>query len=145
METNPLYTSAERRSFLGTGWAFPPEFSKTTCQPLMVSDEVDIWQSLQILFSTSLKERRITPDYGCNLEDFVFGSVTTSLVALLEEMIREGITLHEPRIKLDELSIVPDELEGRLDILLVYTVRATNTRFNRVYPYYYQEGTNVEI
>ena len=145
METNPLYTPAERRSFLGTGWAFPPEYSKTTCQPLMVSDEEDIWQSLQILFSTSLKERRITPDYGCNLEDFVFGTVNISLLALLEEMIREGISLHEPRIKLDDLRIAPNELEGRLDILLVYTVRATNTRFNRVYPYYYQEGTNVEI
>lgn len=145
METNPLYTPAERRSFLGTGWAFPPEFTKTTCQPLMVSDEEDIWQSLQILFSTSLKERRILPDYGCNLEDFVFATLNVSLLTLLEEMIREGIVLHEPRIKLDDLRIVLNELEGKIEILLVYTVRATNTRFNKVYPYYYQEGTNVAL
>lgn len=145
METNPFYTPAERRSFLGTGWAFPPEFTKTTCQPLVVSDEEDIWQSLQILFSTSLKERRILPDYGCNLEDFVFSTLNVSLLTLLEEMIREGIMLHEPRIKLDDLRILPKELEGKIEILLVYTVRATNTRFNRVYPYYYQEGTNVVI
>jgi uncharacterized protein len=145
METNPLFAPPERRSFLGTGWAFPVEFSKTTCEPLMVSDEVDIWQSLQILFSTSLKERRILPDYGCNLEDYVFAPINVSLLSLLEEMIREAIQLHEPRIKLERLAITPFESEGRLDILISYIVRSTNTRFNRVYPFYYQEGTNVSL
>jgi uncharacterized protein len=145
METNPLFAPPERRSFLGTGWAFPVEFSKTTCEPLMVSDEVDIWQSLQILFSTSLKERRILPDYGCNLEDYVFAPINVSLLSLLEEMIREAIQLHEPRIKLERLAITPFENEGRLDILISYIVRSTNTRFNRVYPFYYQEGTNVSL
>jgi uncharacterized protein len=143
METNPLYTPPERRSFLGTGWAFPPHFSKTTAAPVMVSDEEDIWQSLQILFSTSLRERRILPDYGCNLEDFVFKPLNVSLLSLLEEMVREAVILHEPRLILNDLRLTPLELEGRLDILLTYTVRATNTRFNRVYPYYLQEGTNV--
>ena len=145
METNPLFAPPERRSFLGTGWAFPPEFSKTTCEPLMVSEEEDIWQSLHILFSTSLKERRITPNYGCNLEDFVFAPINVSLLSFLEEMIREGIQLHEPRIKLENLAIVPTDLEGKLEILVSYIVRSTNTRFNRVYPFYYKEGTNVEF
>lgn len=143
METNPFVVPAERRSFLGTGWNFPPQFSKTSCQPLMVSDEEDIWQSLEILFSTSLKERRITPDYGCNLADFVFAPLNVSLLSLLEEMIREAILLHEPRIKLDDLRLDVAEHEGRLDILLEYTIRSTNTRFNRVFPYYLNEGTNV--
>ncbi|WP_090374018.1 GPW/gp25 family protein [Dyadobacter sp. SG02] len=141
METIPM--PPERRSFLGTGWAFPPEFSKPNCTPKMVSDEEDIWQSLKILFSTSLKERRITPDYGCNLADFVFAPLNVSLLSLLEEMIREAILLHEPRIKLNELRLDVVELEGRLNILLEYTVRATNNRFNRVFPYYLNEGTNV--
>ena len=145
METNPLIKPAERRSFLGTGWAFPPQFIKgDLCEPMMVSDEEDIWQSLQILFSTSLGERRITPDYGCNLADFVFAPINVSLLSYLEAMIKEGIQLHEPRIKLENLVITPNDLEGKLDILVSYIVRSTNTRFNRVYPFYYQEGTNVE-
>lgn len=146
METNILIKPAERRSFLGRGWAFPPQFVKGGhYEPLMVSDEEDIWQSLNILFSTSLGERRITSDYGCNLADFVFAPINVSLLSFLEALIEEGIQLHEPRIKLDNLAIQPDELEGKLDILVSYTVRSTNTRFNRVYPFYYQEGTNVEI
>jgi uncharacterized protein len=146
METNPLITPAERRSFLGTGWAFPPEFVKDgLCEPMMVTEEEDIWQSLHILFSTNLGERRITPDYGCGLENFVFAPINTSLMGFLEAMIREGIQLHEPRIKLDTLAIVPTDFEGKLNIELNYIVRSTNTRFNRVYPFYYQEGTNVEF
>lgn len=146
METNAFIKPAERRSFLGTGWAFPPQFVKGGLfQPLMVSDEEDIWQSLQILFSTSLGERRITPDYGCNLADFVFSPINISLISYLEELIREAIQMHEPRIKLENLAIVPTELEGKLEISVSYIVRSTNTRFNRVYPFYYQEGTNIEI
>ncbi len=145
METNALYASPERKSFLGTGWAFPPEFSKEGCGALTVSDETDIWQSLEILFSTSLRERRITPDYGCSLENFVFAAINTSLLSLLEEMLKEAIQIHEPRIKLERLDITVNESEGRLDILVSYTIRSTNTRFNKVYPYYYQEGTNVDL
>lgn len=145
MEINAFIKPAERRSFLGTGWAFPPQFVKGgLCAPLMVSDEEDIWQSLQILFSTSLGERRILPEYGCNLEDFVFAPINVSLLSYLEALIWESVQLHEPRIKLETLAITPTELEGRLDILVSYIVRSTNTRFNRVYPFYYQEGTNVE-
>lgn len=143
METNPLFIASPRRSFLGTGWAFPPQFSRSNGEPQMVSGEEDVWQSLQILFSTSLKERRITPDYGCNLEDFVFKPLNISLLSLLEEMVREAIVLYEPRIKLNDLRLETNDLEGCLEIWLDYTIRSTNTRFNKVYPYYLTEGTNV--
>ena len=136
--------SSERKAFLGTGWAFPPQFNPANGTVCMVQHEEDIWQSLQILFSTSIRERVLQPGYGCNLEDYVFAPINTSLLAYLEDLIKRNIALHEPRIKLEKLSIDPTELEGQLDIKLTYTVRSTNTRFNRVYPFYYQEGTNVE-
>jgi len=37
------------------------------------------------------------------------------------------------------------EREGRLDILLDYTVRETNARANMVYPFYLLEGTNLRV
>jgi uncharacterized protein len=137
--------STEKKDFLGQGWAFPPDFDATTGTVLMVKHEEDIWQSLQILFSTSLRERVMVPDYGCNLEDYIFTTLNVSRLTYLEELIRKNIALYEPRIKLEQLSIVPTEFEGRLDITLTYIVRSTNTRFNRVYPFYLQEGTNVEL
>lgn len=133
------------KAFLGRGWAFPPEFDAITRSVCMVEQEEDIWQSLQILFSTSIRERVLQIDYGCNLEDYVFTPMNISLLAYLEDLIKRNIALHEARIKLERLEIIPSEPEGRLDITVSYIVRSTNTRFNRVYPFYYQEGTNVEL
>ena len=139
------HDQTEHKSFLGTGWAFPPEFNSSLGANHMVKNEEDIWQSLQILFSTSVRERVLQPGYGCNLEDYIFAPMNVSMLSYLEDLIKRNIALHEPRIKLEKLTIVPGELEGRLDITITYIVRSTNTRFNRVYPFYYQEGTNVEL
>ena len=143
---NLFDTAPERKSFLGTGWSFPPEFIKNNrCGVQVVSDEEDIWQSLMILFSTSTLERVLRSDYGCNLRDFIFSPLNVSNLTLLEEVIRNNVALHEPRIKLEKLNLTTIENEGKLEILLTYLVRSTNTRFNRVYPFYYQEGTNIEL
>lgn len=138
-------TNSKKKAFQGTGWAFPPQFSQSNGSVCMVQHEEDIWQSLQILFSTSLRERVLQPEYGCNLEDFVFAPMNVSLLSYLEELIKRNIALHEPRIKLERIQIIPTELEGKIEIKLVYLVRSTNTRRNRVYPFYYEEGTNVEL
>ena len=111
----------------------------------MVQYEEDIWQSLQILFSTSVRERVLQPTYGCNPEDYVFTSLTVSFLTYLEDLIRKNVAENEARIKLEALNIVTGQLEGTLEIKLTYIVRSTNTRFNRVYPFYKREGTNVEI
>lgn len=132
------------RAFQGQGWAFPPSFNLATGAPDLVAYEEDIWQSLQILFTTSLGERVLQSEYGCNLEDYLFMPFNVSLMSYLEDLIRRNINLHEPRIRLDNVDVTPFPAEGRMDIKLTYTVRSTNTRFNRVYPFYLTEGTNVE-
>ena len=45
------------KSFLGTGWSFPPSFNKNLLSVEMVSDETDIKQSLKIYLSTKVGER----------------------------------------------------------------------------------------
>jgi uncharacterized Zn-binding protein involved in type VI secretion len=69
-------------SFLGTGWSFPPTFDRDSGQVEMVSDLADIEQSLDILLSTSLGERVMVPDYGCNLDDYMFESLSNNLIGL---------------------------------------------------------------
>ena len=48
-------------TFLGTGWSFPPEFSKNEKRVKMTSGEEDIKKSLEILLTTSLGERVMLP------------------------------------------------------------------------------------
>ncbi len=132
--------------FLGTGWSFPPEFNGTSRDVQTVSAEDDIQQSLYILFSTTPGERVMQPGYGCDLRSMVFENITESTVTAIRDMIEKAVLFFEPRIDLNFVDLDTGQIEeGILNILVDYTVRATNTRSNMVYPFYVQEGTNIQM
>ena len=132
------------KSFLGRGWGFPPEFNRATKAVGMLEDEADIKSSLEILLSTRLGERVMVPDYGCNLDELLFKPLTLTLKIFVIDLIKTAILYYEPRIDLNKIDIDPtDELEGVLLINLDYTVRATNSRKNMVYPFYKAEGNEL--
>jgi phage baseplate assembly protein W len=145
MEYLFLNPQNEQKAFLGKGWAFPPAFDRNTGKVGMAQYEEDIDQSLRILFSTSVRERVLQPEYGCNPEDYVFTALNVTFLSYLEDLIRKNVARFEARIKIVSLAIVPTELEGTLEIQMDYVVRTTNNRFSIVYPFYKQEGTNVEL
>ena len=132
------------KSFLGRGWSFPPTFNSKVGGVTMVSEEEDIKQSLEILLGTSLGERIMLPEYGCDLHKYLFESISTSKIHFLQELIRTAILNYEPRIDLEEINIDhSDYLDGIIRINLDYSIQTTNTRFNLVFPYYKVEGTNI--
>lgn len=131
-------------SFLGTGWSFPPEFDPDMGSIVMVSDEQDIWESLQVILSTAPGERMMFPKFGCGIRKMVFDTVNATFLTQLKELIRFSILHYEPRIILNNVSINgSDANEGLLNIQLDYTIRKTNSRSNMVYPFYLREGTNI--
>lgn len=131
-------------SFLGVGWAFPPEFNKGARDVKTVSESRDIQESLNILLSTFPGERVMQPTYGCELRTMVFETINESTITALKDIIERAILFFEPRITLDEIHLETDAMEhGLLTILLEYTVRETNTRSNMVYPFYFNEGTDI--
>jgi uncharacterized protein len=130
------------KAFLGTGWGFPPTFSKASRSVQLVSAEDDICQSLQILLSTSLGERVMQPNYGCNLQNFLFEPLSPTITSSIKEQLRTSILYHEPRILLNGLDLSLDEqLQGRVNLTIDYTIINTNSRFNLVYPFYLEEST----
>ena len=132
-------------SFLGTGWSFPPTFDVVTGRVDMVSDIEDIKQSLNILLSTSLGERVMQPDYGCNLNDYVFDSLNNSLIGIIKHHVENSILYFEPRIIAENVDVTAadstDLLEGKFTITVEYSIPSTNSRFNYVYDYYLNEAT----
>jgi uncharacterized protein len=129
-------------AFIGTGWSFPPTFSRATASVEMVGDGTDIRQSLYVLFSTAPGERVMVPTYGSQIWTLVFRAVTTNLTTQLAEFVREAVLYWEPRIDVDDVTVTPDAgTAGLVLVTLEYTVRRTNTRNNLVYPFYIQEGT----
>jgi len=131
------------KAFLGRGWAFPPTFSKGGNQVVMLEAEEDIKNSLEILLSTTVGERVMVPEYGCNLDRQVFDSMDTTFQTYITEQIRTAIVYHEPRVILDSVEYEDDPLNGKIDITINFTVIATNTRYNIVYPFFLEEGTDI--
>jgi len=133
------------KSFLGTGWSFPPQFDNEGGSVDMLSDGEDIRSSLEILLSTRPGERVMLPNYGCNLDELLFEPLTTTMKTYMKDLIQTAILYHEPRIAVDKIELIDTgEMEGRILINIAYTIRSTNSRFNYVFPFYIQEGTEVK-
>ena len=131
-------------AFLGTGWSFPPTFTKAARGVQLVSDEEDIFESLHILLSTRPGERLMQPDYGCNLDYLQFEPLSVTTLSFVEGLIRNAILYYEPRIDLEKIEFdLGEQLEGKVYISLSIKVISTNRRFNLVYPYYLNESENV--
>jgi phage baseplate assembly protein W len=133
-----------RGSFLGTGWSFPPAFGPGGVEVHTVSDVEDIEQSLTILLGTRRGERVMQDDFGCDLSDFLFGEISQSLIGRMRSIVADAILHHEPRITLNGVELAEaGSLDGLVLITIDYTVRATNSRYNMVYPFYVQEAAPV--
>ncbi|WP_027088187.1 GPW/gp25 family protein [Cohnella panacarvi] len=129
-------------SFLGRGWKFPVQVDRATGRLLLSEGEEDIAEAIRIILKTSRGERVMRPDFGCGLNDFVFGTMDDTTLRLLESDIRQAITVWEPRVTDVEVEVTQDDSKpGRMQIGITYVVRSTNNLFNQVYPFYLEEGT----
>ncbi len=138
MNDNP-----RKNDFLGTGWTFPPEFSKTEKGLLMSSGPADIRESLNILLSTMQGERIFEIHYGCDLTPLLYETLSLASRTKMGEKITKAILLHEPRIIVEHTDFEADYNQGIVYIHITYLVRSTNTRTNMVFPYYLKEGTEL--
>jgi len=130
------------KDFLGKGWKFPVKIDASTGKIAMSEFEQDIRESIWIIISTAKGERVMRPEFGCGIHHLVFASINTATLTLVESSVREALTIFEPRIDILKVDVSPEEADnGRLNISLDYRVRATNTEFNLVYPFYLTEGT----
>lgn len=140
------------KDFLGRGLKFPIGVDGRGVLGASEYEE-DVRESVTIILSTAKGERVMRPDFGCGIHDFVFETVSSSTLSLVEVSVREALTRWEPRIELmavkaaandhrEEEAEVRSVPEGALsiDISISYRVRSTNNQFNIVYPFYLTEG-----
>ena len=131
-------------NFLGRGWSFPPTFNKQGV--VLTAGVEDIERSLDIILTTRLRERVLSPDFGSDLQEYVFEPIDTTLRTRLREVVKTAILYYEARIQLvDVLIEEPFESPRTLLIDVQFKIKATNTRHNYVYPFYKNEGTDLQI
>ncbi len=131
-------------AFLGTGWSFPPTFTRHGHTVETATGAVDVRQALWVLLSTVPGERVMLPTFGCALWRMVFRSLTTTTITEIRAAVAKSVLEYEPRIDLEDVQVQADPTrEGLVTITLAYVLRSTNTRDNLVYPFYLREGTLV--
>ena len=124
------------RSFLGRGIGFPLDVDgggglKTSAY------EENIEECIRIILGTAPGERIYRPRFGCQIHDYVFAPNNAHTRNLVAFHAREAIAKWEPRIRDLEVECFPDP-EGESTVLLQirYSVRATNSHYNMVYPFF---------
>jgi phage baseplate assembly protein W len=131
----------DAKAFLGRGWGYQVQAQAGGAEVVLVEYEEDIRQAVRIILETGRGERAMRPDFGAGLDDFLFEPLNTTTRALIQQRVREALITWEPRIRVEAVeAVIARDTGNRLDIRIEYRVRATNTFYNLVYPFYAQEG-----
>ena len=134
-----------KKTFLGSGWGSPPTFAKGANQVIMTKDVANINQNLSVLFKTKRGERALNPNYGSQLNKFIFAAQSGIATKEIESSLKRTIQFYEPRILVDEIAIqLRNEENGIIIISVSYTLRKVNSRHNFVFPFYINEGTYLD-
>lgn len=125
------------RDFLGGGWKFPLEIDAKTGHFSMSLHEDNIRESVEIILRTYVGERVMRPDFGSHTMDYVFSSDKDFPAQSLRADLERELTLQEPRITDVQVTSDADtRTTGELRVNISYTVRSTNNRYSKVYPFY---------
>ena len=128
------------KEFLGRGWGFPVKLDVEGKLDYS-SEEKKIQKSILIILGTGRGERVMRPDFGSRLHELVFAPINTSTKGLIAHYATEALVAWEPRIEVLRVDVSDEEAaQGTLLVNIEYKVRATNSIFNYVYPFYLSEG-----
>lgn len=106
------------------GVAFP--FQKgSQSLPAPTFDDVLVRMSLQQILQTQRGERPMRPQFGCDMQQYVFENNDDILTQILRSEISSTLARWEPRARLDNISFTRDE--AFVTVLIEYTVVATGT------------------
>ena len=127
------------KDFLGRGWKFPVALNEAGMIALSEFEQ-DIREAIRLILLTARGERVMRPDFGAGLHEFVFATMSATNLGSMQTVVREALIKWEPRIQVLDVKVAPDAGEiGKLLINIDYRVRATNTQFNLVFPFFLKE------
>jgi len=128
------------RDFLGTGWGYPVETDYRGDVELS-GDAVGVEESIRIVLGTAKGERIMRPEFGCDIHDHVFATLTPATLNTMESDVEDALIRWEPRIDVENVEATRDENDpGTVLIHVDYRIRSTNSVQNMVYPFHVDEG-----
>ncbi|WP_152363091.1 GPW/gp25 family protein [Microlunatus speluncae] len=114
--------------FVGVGWDSDATGLTLTATGgvSMIDGDESIRQAILLLLCTTPGERLMRPQYGSHLHRLMFAPNDRTNAGLAMHYVQQAIERWEPRVEIVELDAEANpELASRLDIRLIYRVRAS--------------------
>lgn len=128
-------------AFLGNGCRFPVAVDMVTGRIEESAYDDNIRQSIYLIVMTKKGERVMRPDFGCDIHHYLFASVDYTLLMRMRQAVKDALVRWEPRIADIEVDIKNRQRDDNaLEINISYRVRATNSPYNLVFPFYLREA-----
>lgn len=128
--------SDNQKAILGTGWAFPIQ-TNPRGEIQLVSSDLDISQSIQIILGTHPGERVMRPNFGCRVHEMMFEPRDATTMSMIKKYVDEALQLWEPRIQVFAINTESsDEQDGAIFVEIEYQVKATHDTRSIVYPFF---------
>lgn len=122
--------------FLGTGMKFPPQIDPGSGRFSLSSGSQSVRESIYLILMTNRGERWLQPGFGSQMVNYAFMDTSPTMMRLMSDDLREMLLEQEPRITDVDVDIDSQSREGCLLVNIQYTVAASNTRDNFVFPFY---------
>jgi phage baseplate assembly protein W len=114
----------EARIF-GQGFTFPPRLGTDGRVALSAGPE-NIRQDIRVILLTEPGDRLMIPEFGAGLGRFLFQPNTVATHRLIEERVSRALTLWEPRIRLESVTVDADAADAQAAAVTIrYSLIAT--------------------
>ncbi|GHV29903.1 hypothetical protein FACS189481_3390 [Clostridia bacterium] len=132
------------KDHMGSGMKFPPEVDASMGRIKTSSAEEKIKESIYLILKTYKGERAILPQFGSELNRYVFSNTDATTLNLMANSIKKALLKNEKRIKDIKIQVLTDaKTPGSLNIDISYVIAQNNQAGNMVFPFYIQEGSGV--
>ena len=89
---------------------------------IALKNEYAISRSVQNLVLTTKGEKIFDPNFGCAVNRLLFENIDFFTAKSLRDEIEAVIRRNEPRVKLTEITVVPNYDEGQMDVTVKYNI-----------------------
>jgi phage baseplate assembly protein W len=129
-------TSSLADQWLGSGLRFPIRPDPVTGRLAGNTGMERLRQSIEQILDTEPGERIMLPAFGCGLRRYVMEPNTLTTRTAMREDITAALEQWEPRIRLTNVAVTPDEEPSLVWIEIAYVRLADLRPDNLVYPFY---------
>ena len=113
-------TNTRRRQYKDISLTFAR--NPVTHDVVAVSDTDAVKRALEVLLMSRAGETPFFPNFGSRLHTLLFEPIDPITTVLLQHEIGDTITAFEPRVNIEELSVVPTSDELGYDVNILFSI-----------------------